>query len=270
MADPDFSGNAGRRRVLTGNLTVYVRTDGNDSNDGLTNTAEGAFLTMQAAVDMVCQTLDWGVHQVLILCGAGTYTATVSLKGYVGYTIPILRGDTTTPTNVVISVTGASCVVITADSCGQWWRVEGFQVTCTGATSDSVSIYGGSHLVLGNMNYGAAGRYHIAVDFCASVQIASNYAISGGGASHMLVNRCSSLEMSAKTVTLTGTPAFSIAFMQVLSNAMVSAFGMTYSGGATGTRYGVTHNGTVRTGSAGANYFPGNAANYLATNGIYD
>ena len=62
------------REVLTANRTYYVRTDGSDSNDGLANTAGGAFLTIQKAINIV-SALDIGTYTVTMQVGAGTYTA---------------------------------------------------------------------------------------------------------------------------------------------------------------------------------------------------
>jgi PKD repeat protein len=54
--------------------TIYVRTDGNDANDGLTNTAGGAKLTLQGAFTAV------GDGNTIVL-NAGTYTEVAILTG---------------------------------------------------------------------------------------------------------------------------------------------------------------------------------------------
>jgi hypothetical protein len=60
------------REQLTSNRTYYVRTDGSDSNDGLTDSSGGAFLTIQHAVDVVSG-LDHSIYKSTIYVRNGTY-----------------------------------------------------------------------------------------------------------------------------------------------------------------------------------------------------
>ncbi|HYE12254.1 MAG TPA: hypothetical protein VEF53_18950 [Patescibacteria group bacterium] len=61
--------------------TYYVRADGNDENDGLTNTAGGAFATIQHAINILPKMLP---HDVIIRCAAGTYDEVVTISGFFG------------------------------------------------------------------------------------------------------------------------------------------------------------------------------------------
>ena len=101
--------------MLAANRTYYVRTDGSNSNNGLANTAGGAFLTIQKAIDTVSG-LDLGAYNVTIQVGNGTYTGGASVVGpYLGSGTVTLQGDTTTPSNVVISTTSADAISVTTN-----------------------------------------------------------------------------------------------------------------------------------------------------------
>ncbi|MFD2613529.1 hypothetical protein [Paenibacillus gansuensis] len=68
-------------KQTTANINYYVRTDGNDENTGLINTAGGAFRTVQKAIDMVPSILK---HNVTINLADGNYPEDIKVTGLTG------------------------------------------------------------------------------------------------------------------------------------------------------------------------------------------
>jgi hypothetical protein len=264
IAYSTLSGLPTLREVLTANRTYYVRTDGSNSNNGLANTAGGAFLTIQKAIDTVAA-IDISIYAVTIQVGSGTYTGAVTLTGaWVGTGTVTLQGDTATPTNVVISTTSATCISLTGAA---KLAVQGFKLqTTTGGNCISVD-HPGASLSFSSMNFGACAGDHVGCSY-GKVSITGNYTISGGATRHMITTISSGvIELAGITVTVSGTPAFStFAFVQA---GMVSSFSCTFSGAATGTRYQAILNGVINTFGGGANVFPGNVAGSTGSGGQY-
>ena len=250
------------RERLTANRSYYVCTDGSDGNNGLANNSGGAFLTVQKAIDVVAQ-LDQAGFTVTIQIGAGAYAAGMAMKDFTGPVI--VQGDTTTPSNVVISTTSAFPVLHTATGTV---TVQGFKLTSSG---NGLVYCGGAAttLVLGAMEYGSSAFRQIWIDNGASVQMTAAYTISGGGSDHIYMAGNSTYSFASATVTLTGTPAFGSAFFTAVSGAAATLFSVTYSGSATGARYSATLNAVINTFGGGASYFPGNSAGSAATGGQY-
>lgn len=255
----------GVRELLTAARTYYVRTDGSDSNTGLSNTAGGAFLTIQKAID-VATTADLNGFTVTLKLGDGTYTSPLSLKPFVGAGEIVIEGNSATPGNVVLS-TAATC--INATNCGnytiQYMRLQataGYGVFASGART-ALTLKG---LVYGAMS---AGGIHVYITARASVtQNTTPYSIVGGAYAHIYASEGGSIEASSATVTLTGTPAFSV-FAFAENTALVRLVANSYSGSATGSRYSVSGNAIMFTAGAGASYLPGSTAGTEATGGRY-
>lgn len=258
--------NLGAREVLTADRTYYVLTTGSDTNTGLTNTAGGAFLTIQKAIDTVCS-LDCSIYNVTIQVGAGTYTQPLILKYVLGSGTYTIQGDTTTPSNVTISTTSASCFSISGHPTP--WSIKGFKMQTTTSGQCLYATNNATLLVTGNVEFGACAGYHI---FCSTavVNITSNYRITGGANCHInCVNSGVITFGGGTTVTGVGTLAFG-QFCFVNRGAGVIHFGGTFSGGTyTGTRYLGASVAYIDTNGGGANYFPGNAAGSVSSGAQY-
>ncbi|WP_310830373.1 hypothetical protein [Paenibacillus pedocola] len=79
-----------------GDITYYVRTDGNDNNTGLTNTVAGAFKTITKAVSLIPKAVN---HTVVVNVAVGTYTEVVEFRGFYGTGQIKLVGDVSPSTS---------------------------------------------------------------------------------------------------------------------------------------------------------------------------
>lgn len=261
-------GGGGGREVLSANRTYYVRTDGDDANNGLANTSGGAFLTMQKAVDTVAS-LDLGICDATIKVADGTYTTPVVLKTLIGAGECIIEGNTTTPANVVISTTNSHAIL--GDGAIGRFFITGVRITTAGSIGHGIGANGAGLMVRwAAVEFGSCINNHVDITRHAVGRASGSYEIIGGGQRHIRTLQNGIVQMAAAAVvTVTGTPNFSQEFVLASQMSGVFAAGVTFSGAATGQRYEVNQNSAIFTGSGGANFFPGNAAGAAALGGIY-
>ena len=256
------------REILTADRTYYVRTDGSDSNDGLTDSPGGAFLTLQKALDVVA-TLDFNGNTVTIQMGNGTYTGGGRVPVCVGQKTAdnlIIQGDTADPTGVTISVTGGDAINV-ADNA----MVTVKSVTLTTTTLGHCLQANGPGAVVQyhDLVFGACAQAHIFAQGGSKIVCNTSYTITGGAAYHWWARDGGTIDCDFATVTLTGTPAFSVAFALVQQAGVIRCGVMTFVGSATGRRYSAALNGVINTVGGGATYLPGNVAGETAAGGQY-
>jgi hypothetical protein len=264
----------GVREQLEATRNYYVRTDGNDSNDGLTNNAAGAFLTPQVAVNAY-QALDCNGYDVYINVADGTYTdKNFYITNRVGQGNLYLVGNITTPSSVHINFTTASTLVaaITAigHPAGSKIYISGFKLT--GSGSSGIFVFNGSNIVInGPMEFGAFAYFGIFITLGGYLENLAAWTISGSCMRFLYVNRAGFFQCNtALTYTLTGTPNWSGNFVQ-MTNLGGAFWGQaTFSGACTGKRYLMELNAVMNTNGGGANYFPGDVAGTTATGGQYN
>lgn len=249
------------RERLNANRIYYVRLDGHDENTGLTNTADGAFATIQKAVDTVAG-LDVNGQTVTIQVADGTHTMPVVLRNVVGTTTSaqlILQGNLATPTNCVIATTGTA---IHAPGISAVWTVQGFKVTTTGSGSGVAATYS-AVLTLGVMEFGSCATYHIQCEYNSRIRLAAGYTISGGASRHWSAICGGLIHGYNFVVTLTGTPAFGTAFGYCSIHGQIYMSVVSTSGSATGPRYACSYNSVLVTGIT----LPGDSAGTTSTGG---
>ncbi len=267
LAGPQASGGGGGgagRELLAASRTYYVRGDGSDANDGLSDTSGGAFLTIQKAVDTAAG-LDLSVHDVAIQVAAGTYTAPVVLKSLVGAGLVTLRGDVSTPANVTLSVTGAPAIL--CDGIAGRWKVEGFKLV-TATSGSAIQVSNAARLLIGAMDFGACAANHCFVTNGGALVAQAAYTISGNAGRHWNALQ-GTVDVAQLTITLTGTPAFASEFLLATRLSYCRVNEIAFSGSASGKRYTASANAVVFTGGGGATYLPGNASGTTETGAQY-
>lgn len=263
-----------QRTKVTSNLTVYV--DGSNSSTG-DGTEDNPFQTIQEGIDSLVGDYDLGEYTGTVSVASGTYSENVELKTPqpAGATCT-LSGDTTTPSNVVISST-AECV--TLRTIGDW-TAKGFQATTDGSTGNGdcfVASGPGARLALEDIEIdgcetGRSCFYASALcSFCVintTVNITSN--LSSLDAVFKVINMA---WMDIEGTTLDGesnTVSYDD-FVDVEGGSFLEASNMTFSNvaGFTGNYYSANINSAIDTGGGGGTYFPGNAAGTTNNDSVY-
>lgn len=259
----------GGRAILTSNLTLYVRTDGNDSNTGTANTSGGAFLTWQGAINAYTGRYDHAGFNVTIQAGVATTTFTIAtplrpakaigsgtlILDLNGGTLQSSAGYGTNEGLIYVeNVQGLrikSCRTIHSNTWGTWcWHIQ-----ATGVSQVELESHNFGAMTTGSFNG------HILCERNAMVTLTNGYTISGGasGSSHILSRNDGIVQLPfTATVTITGTPT--IAIFGQFQAGKIASFETSFSGSVAtgckkheGTAYGVLN----YFGSGGSFPFPG-------------
>lgn len=260
-------GGGGGREVLTANRTYFVRTDGNDNNNGLTNTAAGAFLTIQNAFDALAK-IDKAGFNVIIQLQDGTYNLlnTINIKDGIGDGTVTLRGNNSNPENVIFS-SNLDIVYIDKRNPNNI-TLEGFKLQNTGNNNNVtfLNLLAGitffRFLEFGDTTTGnTSSQSHVTVAGGGVCIPVGNYKISGKALFHVLVSNLSLfrddyiLKPPGTPINLTITNNPTINYFAYCYGGTYSVSNQAVSGNINGIKYVVSLNGVI----TGTNALPGGA-----------
>ena len=242
-------------------LTFYVRADGNDANDGVTNTAAGAFATPQGAVNAIQGRYSGSSFKITIQIGAGTFPGVI-ISGSTGINFELVGAG---KANTIL---GSASTVGVSVSRGAYVTVRSLRVGNTAQHGLIASVNG--QIQFADLSFGAlttGGRQMWALEGGIINGSGSVYSIDAGASEHALCDLASSIIISNASVTLAAGVSFTnFAFA---NSGSMRARNMTFTGTATGRKYHASSNGVIDVGGAAVTYFPGDVAGTTALGGVY-
>lgn len=263
------------RAVLTSNRTYYVRTDGSDANNGLSNASGGAFLTIQKAMDTIAA-LDISIYNATIQLGnTGTFAGCL-LKAPVGSGTVIINGDTANPSNYTITKNGSSAYIFDGRSAVGKFEIIGVHPHDSTANYHFVSGVPGNILTLTNIDYGDVINYMAAATGGKILFTGANnkFSCSTSFTAFFLGDYHGYLMApGATTFTWTRNTTHSTGFAYARQLGIVQPFNMTFNLAgftATGPRFNVTDNASIVTGGGGVSFLPGSSAGSQTNGGLYN
>lgn len=272
----------GLRTQLTTNTTFFVSNSGSDANNGLTSGT--AWATPQHAYDTICTTYDFRGFSVLLQLAGGTYPGITSDNFPIGgsgagsFTI---QGDTsggpggTSWQNVVItgsasgdsfhfgsSTNGGPCILFNYLYCNQ---TTGHGILATAANT---------MFQVSNCGFATPGHFNLYSANGALIECitSSTNTCVQNCASFINVDNGGRFIWQSGTLIYLGAPTFSLAGC-LNDGGRINMGSMTFTNGGTvtGTRFSVTNNGVISTGTSGsATYLPGTVSGTTSFGGVYN
>jgi hypothetical protein len=276
IVHPKFGPSCAREKLAAAR-TYYVRTDGSDSNDGLADTAAGAFVTLNHAWKAVSQ-IDFGGQEVTIRIRAGTFTGGFSTYGETGSAPDNGFANQYGPIGVgVLNILGAGkasttlssgCMEVAANTDINTQMLFS-SLTCDMNGGFGAIFLGGqvkltvSNVKLMDMN---TGGYAVLVEKGSQLSMTGSSTEFDGDISSMFVLDQGSILNTSSAWTISGSPSYSTAAIEAYDGSYIRSTG-TFTGTATGKRFALEQ-GTQISVATSASLPPGNADGTCLTGSI--
>ena len=262
-----------RRELLTADRTYYVRTDGDDGNDGLADSSGGAFETIGRALAVAFGEIDTGPFNVTIQLGDGVYQEQVKvLSPHVGAGRITLAGNSANPENTVIEGTSSFSQAVIWALNGATLYLRDLEIRRASGSLRCVLADMGARVFFEGtgMRLGSAATAHLAATNGGVILVEStSYTVVGDCARHWLAQVGGIISAYAVTVDV-GDRDFLTCFAEANRLGIISARGApSFTGTVTGKRFAVSLNGVVDTNSGNPDLLPGDEAGTEASGGIY-
>lgn len=276
------------RDKLTANRDYYVRDDGSDSNNGRSNTAAGAWLTLQKAANFIGANIDFAGFRITVnvVPSSGSKSfAGVYNRNYVGGGQLYWKGDINTPSNTVLlnavnpffGFNQGSFNVLERTDTAIWVNGFRFDPTAGPALDADPASCGDQQITFGDLENFITANIEIAGNANGGGLILGNFFDAGNsivvdGSELTSPNAfLNSLNNTApflgSTITIQDTPSFSGSWHIVNERCVLQDFA-TYSGSATGRRFDVGGAGASII-AASLTSMPGNSDGIVTVGGTF-
>lgn len=251
-----FSFDFGPGLPLRNPLILYVRTDGNDANDGTEDTPAKAFLTGQAAMNKAFS-YGPGEHGVTIKFANGTYPGTIVTKQWQGPDITI-KGNPANPALTILQAPGyTNCVSIIGINSV---TVRDIKLVSLGpwgyAGSNGIGAGALAQIIVENVDFGYCGFAQMGG---AGMWDVRNHSVSGSAMAWADIGGVGFFVCINRVVTIKNAVGYNGAFAYASEGGIIASVGCAWvNKGLVGGRKFICHLGAgIDTLASGFEYFPG-------------
>ncbi len=262
--------------TLLADTNYHVATTGSDTTgDG---SVGAPWKTLQKAFDVVV-TYFLGGFSANIHIADGTYLGVVMDTSNLSGSINFL-GNASLVGNVIIQPNFASPAGVCfglgyAHDAGLYVGIQDLTMSGSGVETGLQAV-GTAAIVnlLGNIAFTNLAVCILSSHDSSTYLNTQTLTLSGNATTAFSITDGSSLIALGPSLTVSGTPAYSNAFMQIDNNSIfANSLNMTFSGAATGRKFIVGSGGVIVTGAPltnNINFFPGSIAGLVDPGGQYD
>lgn len=257
------------RELLTAERIYFVRSDGSDANDGLTDSPAGSFKTWARATQATAL-LDFGGQPVTIQHGNEAapvvFAENIFIPSMTGGGSLHLKGSPTPGKTTIQAASPGDTTLWLYDT---HIHVFLWQMGLEGGSVLADVSYNSTLALRDGVVFGAASFAHLFVHDAQSLlmDVTGHTTITGSAPYHVLVNGGMAF-VESNFIDLQNSPTFT-AFFGAMNGAKIQCVRTTFTGAAHGLRFWAITNSVIQTFDAGPTYLPGDQPGTTDSGGQY-